>query len=138
MDKLKVYLSGAIKKTSNEFQSWRDQCFDYNQYYNNLKFIDPNRYFNYTNKLPQTERQCLDLFMYQVEQSDILLVNLDHSCVSCGTLAEIEHAFCHNIPIIGFGKITDSWYKWASERCSVIFRELEMAISYISNSYGTV
>lgn len=133
-----VYLSGNVKNIAEGFQVWRDECLDYAQYYNNLNFIDPINFFNYTDKKPLTEKQCLDLFMYMIEKSDVLLINLDYSSTSIGTAMELEHAFCKNIPIIGFGEMTDTWYNWVEERCSIVFYDLESAISYISSTYGVI
>ena len=138
MNKLNIYLSGCVRNTYGEFQDWRDKCFDYAQYYNNLHFIDPIKVFNYTDKKPKTNKQCLDLFMYMIEKSNILLINLDYTDSSCGSLAEIEHAYCCRIPIIGFGKNKMTWYNWAEARCSIIFEDLEEAIAYISNTYGVI
>lgn len=135
--KLNVYLSGNVRNVDESFQNWRDECLNYVQYYNNLNFIDPIKFFNYTDKKPLTDKQCIDLFMYMIEKSDVLLVNLDNSNSSCGTMMEIEHAYCNNIPIIGFG-IYESWYNWAEERCSITFEDLEGAISYISSTYGVI
>lgn len=139
-NKLKVYLSGAIKCVNTNFQNWRDTCFEIeeNGFYSDIKFIDPNSHFNYTNKLPKTDKQCLDLFMWLVDKCDILLVNLDQSDKSCGTCMEIEHAFCHNIPIIAFGSNSKTWYSWAETRSSVIFNTLEEAIEYIYMSYTNI
>lgn len=138
MKKLNVYLSGNVRNAEDDFQNWRDECFDYAQYYNNLNFIDPVKYFNYTNKQPKTSKQCLDLFMYVIEKSDVLLVNLDLSNSSIGTAMEIEHAFCKGVPVIGFGWDKLTWYNWVEERCSVVFENLEEAIIYISGTYGTI
>ena len=136
MSKLRVYLSGCVKKADDEFQSWRDECL--NGFYENLKFIDPNSYFNYTDKPPKTDKQCLDLFIWQVKNCDVILVNLDHSDDSCGTCMEIEHAFCYGIPIIAFGSKPETWYSWVKERSSVIFNNLEDTLEYINESYGTI
>ena len=138
MTRLNVYLSGNVRNACEDFQGWRDKCMDYAQYYNNIKFIDPINYFNYTDKKPKTDRQCLDLFMHIIEKSDVLLINLDWSCSSIGTAMEIEHAFCNGIPIIGFGQDNNNWYNWVEQRCSVVFEDLEDAIYYISNTYGTI
>lgn len=140
MNRLKVYLSGAVKQVEEDFQNWRNKCLELseNGFYPNLKFIDPNSYFNYTNKLPETDRQCLDLFMWQAEESDILLVNLDHSNCSIGSGMEVEHAYCCNIPIIAFGSKPDTWYPWIETRATVIFYDLEDALEYINDSYGEV
>ena len=140
MNKLKIYLSGATKNVDNDFQSWRSRCtmLRQNGYYTNLEFIDPISYFNYTKKKPKTEKQCLDLFMWQVEQCDVLLCNLDYSNISCGTNMEVEHAYCNNIPIIAFGSKPETWYQWAETRSTAIFEDLDEAIEYINKYYAKV
>ncbi len=136
-NKLKIYLSGSTKNVDESFQSWRTYCetLTNNGYYTQLDFIDPISYFNYTNKQSKTDKQCLDFFMWLIEQSDVLLVNLDYSNVSIGTGMEIEHAYCRNIPIIGFGKKEDTHYNWVKVRCSVMFDTLDQAIDYINDKY---
>ncbi len=138
MAKLNVYLSGNVRNVDKNFQSWRDKCKHYLLYHGNLSFIDPIKYFNYTDKKPKTDKQCLDLFMHMIEKSNIILVNLDSSCSSIGTAMEIEHAFCKGIPVVGFGHDQSTWYNWVEERCSVTFEDLEDAIIYISETYGSV
>lgn len=138
MDSLKVYLSGATRNVNGDFQYWRNRCHTLhkNGYFTNLEFVDPINFFNYTNKIPKTEKQCLDLFMWQIERCDVVLINLDYSIISVGSMAEVEHAFCNNIPVIGFGEKKNTWYNWCEERCSVVFDDLDTAIEYLSNSYA--
>ena len=76
--------------------------------------------------------------MWQVEESDILLINLDHSDLSVGSSMEVEHAYCCNIPIIAFGSKPKTWYPWIVERATIIFYDLEEALEYINGSYGKV
>lgn len=133
MRSLNVYLSGATKNVDKEFQNWRNRYMEFFDI--NLNFIDPIRYFNYTDKKPKTNKQCLDLFMWQIDNSDVLLVNLDYSEVSIGTAMEVEHAYCNNIPIIAFGEKDETWYSWIVERASVIFDSLEEALCYIDDYY---
>ena len=135
---MKIYLSGGIKNTSIEYQNWRKKCLSFknNGLYENLEFINPISYFNYTDKLPKTNKQCLDYFMWQVRQCNILLINLDCSNSSCGSAMEVEHAFCHNIPIIGFGEKPDTWYNWIETRCTAIFDDVTEAVDCISYYYG--
>lgn len=140
MKTLKVYLSGSVKLVEEDFQDWRRKCLEFKPcgLYQGLNFVDPIAYFNYTNKLPKTDKQCIDLFTWQIEQCDLLLVNLDSSDISVGSAMEIEHAFCKNIPIIGFGKNPNTWYSWAKERASAIFDTLEAALDYITKSYANI
>ena len=136
-NELKVYLSGSAKNVEEDFQDWRTRCkaLTYNGYYTKINFIDPMIFFNYTNKQPKTDKQCLDLFMWLVKESDVLLVNLDYSNISIGVGMEIEHAYCRNIPIIAFGEKPETWYNWIKERSSVVFDTLDQAIDYIDNTY---
>lgn len=141
MGDFKIYLSGAIKNTPLSFQEWRDaasELLDTCSLFVNVKVLDPNVFFNYTEKLPKTEKQCLDLFMWLVDKSDLVLVNLDYSNQSCGTCMEIERAFCHNKPIISFGSTPQTWYSWARERSTVIFDTLEDAIQYVWDAYAII
>lgn len=134
---LKVYLSGAIKNADEAFQSWRNKCLDYSEMgcYPNLQFVDPNNYFNYTDKRPKTDKQCLDLFMWQIEHCDVLLLNLDSSDLSAGSCMEVEHAYCCGIPIVAFGSKPETWYNWAETRASVVFDSLTDALDYINDVY---
>lgn len=136
--KLNVYLSGSVLHSDDTFQNWRERCNRLQEHDTSLSinFIDPIKYFNYTDKNPQTDKQCLDLFMYLVDKSDILLLNLDNSKNSCGAMMELEHAYCKGIPIIAFGKDSDTWYNWAELRASVVLRDLYEAISYIDSYYA--
>ena len=140
MNKLKIYLSGSVKQVNDNFQSWRKECMSikHNAFYDELEFIDPINYFNYSDNQPKTDKQCLDFFMWLIDKSDVLLVNLDYSDSSCGTCMEIEHAFCNNIPIVSFGERPDTWYNWAETRSTVIFDTLEEAVDYIYMYYGKV
>lgn len=140
MKKLNIYLSGATKNVCEDFQDWREKCFNFylNGYYPKLNFVNPISHFNYTDKLPKTDKQCLDFFMWQIEHCDLLLLNLDQSKISCGSCMEVEHAFCNGIPIIAFGNKPDTWYNWAEIRSSVIFDTLEEAVTYINDSYGNI
>ena len=137
INKLNVYLSGSTKNVEESFQSWRSKCqmLSHNGYYTKLNFVDPISFFNYTNKQPKTNKQCLDLFMWLIDQSEVLLCNLDYSNVSIGTGMEIEHAFCHDIPIIAFGEKSETWYNWAETRSTVVFKTVDEAIEYINNTY---
>lgn len=140
MKELRIYLSGAVRLADEEFQIWRNRCLELKQagYYPNFKFVDPNSYFDYKEKLPKTDKQCIDLFMWQIEHCDVFLYNLDSSDISVGSGMEAEHAFCNNIPIIAFGSKPNTWYKWSENRASAIFETLEEALEYITKSYANI
>lgn len=139
MRKLKIYLSGNVKNADKSFQDWRNICTHYwhsTGVYLQLEFVNPIDYFNYTDKLSKTDKQCLDLFMHQIDHCDVLLLNLDYSQNSIGAAMEVEHAFCKGVPIIAFGKKPDTWYNWIVERASVVFDTVDDAVDYIQYVYG--
>lgn len=140
MGRLNVYLSGPVKNVDGDFQNWRKRLLTLQEddFYPDLNFIDPISYFNYTDKQPRTDKQCLDLFMWQVEKCDVILINLDGSDNSIGEAMEVEHAFCHGIPIIAFGKESSTWYNWVKTRATVIFDDLHDAVDYICDSYAEI
>ena len=139
-NKINVYLSGAIKNVDAEFQDWRGYSSDSILYgfYPHLSVLDPNKFFNYTDRQPKTDKQCMDLFMYLLKKCDVLLVNLDQSNCSVGTGMEVEYALCNNIPIIAFGNKPETWYKWVEISAAVILEDVEEALEYINNSYGVI
>lgn len=139
-NKINVYLSGAIKNVGHEFQDWRGYCSDsiLSGFYPHLHIIDPNNFFNYTDKQPKTDKQCMDLFMYLLKKCDVLLVNLDNSNCSVGTGMEVQYALCNDIPIIAFGNKPETWYKWVEISAAVILADVEEALEYINNSYGVI
>lgn len=139
MKKLKIYLSGTVGQAEKNFQSWRSTCkmLRQNGYYTSLDFIDPINHFDSKIKHLKTEKDFLGLIMWQVENCDVLLLNLDYTNTPCcGSCMEVEHAYCNNIPIIAFGSKPDTWYNWVETRSTAIFDNLEDAIDYIYNSYG--
>ena len=136
MNKVYVYLSGATKNVHDHFQNWRLDAEFKAKVYENIKFINPLKYFNYNPAhQPKTDKQCLNLFTWQVERSELLLVNLDHSEESIGTAMEVEHAYCHGIPVIAFGSQENTWYNWVKERATVVFEDLDEACFYIKETY---
>lgn len=134
-ERTKVYLSGSVANSPEDFQNWRDIDNGPRYKYMYMLLIDPMKYFDYTYNAPITDKQCMDHFMWLIDQSDVLLVNMDNSKNSVGTGMEVEHAYKNGIPIIGFGKDENTWYPWIKERTSVIFQNREDAVDYIYQYY---
>ena len=138
MNKINIYLSGACKHTSYNFQSWRRSFKNYLEDYvfNDLfNVIDPMIHFDYDDNKPPTDKACHDLFFHLIDKSDVLIVNLDNSDLSPGTAMEVHHALVNNIPIIGFGNMKDTWYPWVKEECSVVLSSIHNAIEYVYEHY---
>lgn len=138
MNNIKVYLSGACANVDTSFQTWRVdflKCIDDICYEDDIKIIDPNLHFDYQYNKPKTDKECHNLFYYLIEKSDVLVVNLDHTKLSPGAVAEVHHAYMKGIPVIGFGSASDSWYSWAVEECSTILSSIDEVIEYLYMHY---
>ena len=117
---------------------WRNkikkQLENYESNMYKIKVINPNDYFNYFANLHKTQRQMKEFFMYTIEKSNLIIVNLNNSNSSVGTAQELEHARMSGIPIIGFG--TENVYPWESEvDCQVVFDTLEDCVEYAKNYF---
>ena len=128
----KVYLSGASKNVAEDISSsWREYVSvalgtDFNTF-------NPNKHYDYKEYLPASDKECRKLFLNHLRESDILLVNLDFSEISCGTNYEIGFAQALNKPIIGFGKI--KVYPWARDACDIVLDDMVSAVNYITTHY---
>ena len=128
----KIYLSGATKNVPNDISSlWRD----YVTAALGTEYIvfNPNKHYDYKDLLPASNRECRKLFLNHLRESDVLLVNLDFTNVSCGTNYELGFAQALNKPIIGFGK--HEVYAWAKDACDVVLNDMGEAVNYITTHY---
>lgn len=129
---LKIYLSGASKNLDDHGNLWREDAKFIGDMHSILAY-NPNDFYNYTDKNPNTVKECMKLFLHQVELSDVILVNLDYTDGSVGTGMEVMHATNLNKPIIGFGNT--NVYPWVAEMCDVILSDLGQAMDYIAINY---
>lgn len=128
----KIYLSGACKNVSSDISSsWRDYMEV--ALGSEFKLFNPNKHYDYKDYLPASDRECRKLFLNHLRESDILLVNLDFSNISCGTNYEIGYAQALNKPIIGFGG--REAYNWAKDACDVVLKDMIEAVNYLSTHY---
>lgn len=136
---IKVYAAGCELRAPDGFVTWRDELQKSLEWHEHkIKCLNPTEYFNYIDKPPATTRQCSNYFMWLIDKSDIILCNLDYSDRSCGTSAEVQHAFDTKKPIIGFGTKRDTWYAWTADKCDVIFDTMQEAVEYILEYYCDV
>lgn len=131
-----IYLAGRCKGLSvDEQNSWRDKTI----YYFNTRCLsviahNPNDYFNYYSNLHKTNKQVKEFYMSLIDRCDLVIANLNDSCLSVGTGQELEHARMKGIPIIGFG--TENVYPWLAEvDCQVVFDTLDECLDYVKDYY---
>lgn len=137
MEKFQIYLAGAIKGLLKE------QAYDWRaDVKNELEALDcsykvkchnPGDHYTYEEDSNKSDKEVKGMFMSLIDRSDIVLVNLDYSNISCGTGQELQRARDTNKPIIGFG--LKDIYPWYKEDCMVVFDVLTSALEYIEKHY---
>lgn len=127
---IKVYLSGASKCEKDEGYEWRKAAEEYLSTY---RIFNPNEHYNYSTLIPESNKECMRLFLHHLDDSQIVLVNLDNSNASVGTGIEIGYALANNKVIIGFG--VKNIYGWIVEACDYVANTLAEAAEYITLHY---
>lgn len=137
MELFEIYTSGATKNIeADDSLQWRKvtkACLEHCDTNYKVKVFIPEYYFNYHTDHPKTDKQCMKHFMYRLDRSELMIVNLNNSNTSIGTGMEVQRATDNGIPIIGFGN--SNIYPWIEECCDVTFETLEEALNYIEKYY---
>ena len=125
--KFRIYLAGACKDLSpEESNKWRQECQNWATWHDDVFMFNPNDYYNYWDKKPRTNKECMDFFLKELMWSDLVLVNLTKSCQSVGTGIEVAMAtMTHKdapLPIIGFyNPDVGGVYPWLREMCDTVY-----------------
>lgn len=123
-----VFLSGAMSGlTYEEYTGWREYAKEALAYDCEVVFSPPDKY-NFENQDEyDSEREIMDYDLYQVEKSDVLIVNFDGNPASIGTAAEVVKAHVIGVPVIGY--ISEKRYcelhPWLENCCNKLFIETE-------------
>ena len=92
-------------------------------------FIPPY-YYNYEDRMPETEREAFEYDLYRVRHSDVVVVNFNVP-KSIGTAYEVAVARENRIPIVGINITNAELHPWLVESCLKIFPSLELAAKYV-------
>lgn len=121
---MQVFLSGAMTGLPpDEYFGWRDYIKESLKYDCDIIFSPPDKY-NFENQDEyDSEREIMDYDLYQVEKSDVLIVNFDSNPASIGTAAEVIKAHVIGVPIVGYVSTTKraSVHPWLIECCNKLF-----------------
>lgn len=141
-----VWLCGASGRISfEESNEWREFCKKWlEDNSKTLRGINPNDYYNYREQLHDSDFEIMEFCKQRVKQAKVILVNLNHSGGSGGTLMEIAWADILDKPIVGFydgGKtdLNEITYCWVPPACNKIKTGKEAmldALNYIEKYYG--
>lgn len=68
-----------------------------------IRIINPVDYYNFENKMHQTELEVMKFDLSRVKDSDLLVVNMHELNTSIGSIIEIFDAYTLGIPVLAFG-----------------------------------
>ena len=98
-----------------EQSKWRNQIRDAIKYNYDCEkqpvIFDPVKYFNFTEKRHQSEREVMEFDLNAVRSSDLIIVNFNDP-KSLGTCAEMAVAYEMKIPILGLNKDNKELHPW--------------------------
>lgn len=110
----KLYLAGKMGGLSFEEQvGWRDEIRRVLSL-SDFKCVVPCDYYNYFMDVQKSEREVMDWELYQVKDSDLMIVNLKGIESSPGTLIEMATAHDRGIPIIALDD-GEEHHPWVNE-----------------------
>jgi nucleoside 2-deoxyribosyltransferase len=129
-----IYLSGGMSNLSLDEQlAWRVEFQHLADGFDSEHHIEcfiPPYYYNYVDKMPESEREAFEYDLYRLRHSDIVVVNFNVP-KSIGTAYEIAVARENRIPIIGINKTEEEIHPWLIESCLKVFNTVESAAKYV-------
>ena len=142
---LKIYLAGKMSGLSfEEMNNWRvraSSCIKGTMEYfgKDVTVVNPVLYYNFEEKIHQTEIEVEEFDLAHVISSDIIVVNLDGLSDSIGTIIELHDAhYHHRIPVIAFGdkKLYDDLHPWVKNDITRVEDDIAGVISYLRDFYA--
>lgn len=135
METFKIYLAGSMGDISfEESNKWRVQgkkILESLECEYRVNVINPNDYYNFKEKAYETEKEIIRFDLHKVRTSNLILVNLNGK--SLGTAMELQHAFDHGIPIVGFKDDGTALHPWLEFTCDRVFDNLLGSLEFIEN-----
>ena len=136
MRKFKIYecgkMAGLKLAEMNEWRLTASQLLYETGY--PITIVNPVNFYNFTlDPTTYTEREVMDFDLYQVRDSDLILVNLDFPN-SIGTAIEMFYAHdILKIPVVSFGTMQN--HPWIQCCVNKHCETLEEAVEYIKDFY---
>jgi nucleoside 2-deoxyribosyltransferase len=131
------YLAGQMTGISYEESNvWRETAKDWLESREcdyNVHACNPNEYYNFKSQSYVSNKEIIRFDLNKVRNSDLILVNLNG--FSLGTAMELQHAFDHKIPILGYKDDSEELHPWLEFVCDRVFNSLTGALEYIKNYY---
>lgn len=144
LNTLKIYLAGKMSGLSfEEMNTWRKKLkeklllvAEISGY--QLRVINPVDFYNFEEKIYQSELEVEEYDLAHVISSDVIIVNLNGLSSSDGTKIELHDAKYHNrIPVIAFGdkELYEELHPWIKVNITRVENTVEDVVKYIQEFY---
>lgn len=134
-----IYLCGAISNlTKEQYSVWRrDVQNRFEGINSDWRCFNPARHFCLEDVAAGkiTDKQAMDIDLYQLRRSDLVFANFDFKPDSIGSAMEIGIAYDSNIPIIGVNPSGYELHPWIKDMCTRIFDDIDSAIQFAVEQY---
>lgn len=97
-------------------------------------FFDPVKYFNFTEKRYQSEREVMNFDLNALRESNLIVVNFNEPS-SLGTAMELMLGYERRVPILGLNKDNKEIHPWLECCCDRIFHSMKDLVEYIVDFY---
>lgn len=138
-----IYLAGGMQDLSFEEQNeWRERLSHLlvnrrRASSNNMKqinIINPVDYYNFQEKLFDTDKEVMRFDTNFVRNSNLIIVNANDP-KSIGTSMEIAIAYEHHIPILILNENKEVLHSWWVEMSDRVFGDLKELCIYVCDFY---
>lgn len=139
METVKIYLSGSMCGVSWEEQSkWRQNIMDAINYQyehdKNVCFFNPVNFYNFKDKQQKTEREVMEFDLYNLRNSDIVIVNYNNIW-SIGTAMELILAKEMHKPVIGWNSSGEKLHPWLAECTTRLCDDMRETVEHVVSFY---
>lgn len=138
-----IYLAGGMQNLSFEEQNeWRERlnnwliarCKTSSGDMKPINIINPVDYYNFQEKLFDTDKEVMRFDTNFVRNNDLIIVNANDP-KSIGTSMEIAIAYEHRIPILILNENKEMLHSWWIEMSDRVFTNLKELCEYVCDFY---
>lgn len=143
MKEIQIYLAGKMSglsyKEQNEYRVIIKRQLEQAAKWGGVKtrVINPVDYYNFANPLHQSESEIMDYDLARVEESKLIIVNIDGLNTSDGSKIEVYDAWKHKIPVIAYDEkgLYEELHPWTKRCITRVEPTLDSLIEYVRNFY---
>ena len=138
-----IYLAGGMQDLSFTKQNeWREKlshllvnrCRASSGNIKQINIINPVDYYNFQEKLFDTDKEVVRFDTNFVRNSDLIIVNANDP-KSIGTSMEIAIAYEHHIPILILNEDKEVLHSWWVQMTDKVFNNVDKLCEYVYDFY---